>query len=263
MQQPIKPSAIFKLIARGRLLKVSLPANTELITPKNSLCGFVSGSTPKPQPNLISRVKLPLSPFIRLLSKQPFLQQSILAKDPVVCYIGSSNRVLYPLELNSQHDWVFTSCIHSYIGNQLRLESRTGLGFDGPPIPHTFVTGAGSLCLAARADPVMVDVPLNESITVQRKCLLGYTENFGNLSKTRLALTWERASNLYVKQVEEDARFSTILWENMKFGWSYLSNLANKYALMGNSRQYVEIRGPARVILASQKLADVRGLYKM
>ena len=262
----------FRVMGQGTMLQVQLPPSITLVAKRNALTGLLGPSAVGSR--VTSRISFARNVFNRLWGRQPVVTQKIVSTSPTTCLLGSQNRYLSALELNGSMDWVIRAPILASCGKQLYQKAKSGFGIrSAAPFAHTVVSGRGWLCLSTPASPVQITVGEGEQILVAKAHLNAYSVDtnaayrtpkltnvnfeFPTLQSTNdsikhdSSVTPDFAANTNVTPESKwKALLSSTVVEVKKY-YKYTRELLRKFTLMGNTNQFVEIYGPATVLVSS------------
>ena len=261
----------FRVMGQGTMLQVQLPPSITLTAKRNSLTGLLGPSAVGSK--VTSRISVARNVFNRLWGRQPVVTQKIISTSPTTCLLGAQNRYLSALELNGSMDWVIRAPILASFGKQLYQAAKSGFGIrSAAPFAHTVASGRGWLCLSTPASPVQITIGEGEQVLVAKAHLNAYSVDtnaahktpkltnvnfeFPKLQSTNESIKHNNASPDFAANttVPSTNKWKTLLSSavvEVKKYYKYTLELVRKFSLVGNTNQFVEIYGPATVLVSS------------
>lgn len=227
----------FAVVGNGSLLKVSLAPSTPLYTKRNSFVASFGQVD-----SIVSTLHFPRL-LARFVSRQgPFALQQFISSTPVETLISCSQSTsLTALELDGTIDWILTASnsLHSYSGESLvivpRSRWRTRRG--RPDFNHTFITGRGSVALAANGQIYTIVVREKETMLINRDSLVAYSVDANNLN----AALPRPVSLLHTLEEKSTANSA----------WSRFKSWTSEF-IWADPNKYFKVQGPTTLLVQSQ-----------
>jgi hypothetical protein len=231
-----RPLTTFSVLGTGSLLKVSLAPSTPLYTRRNSFVASFGQLDSIISTLHISRL------VTRLLSWQrPFALQKLISTTPVETLISCSQSTSFTvLELDGTIDWIISSsnALHTYTGESLVIIPRTKwrVRRGSPLFDHTFITGRGSVALAASGHTYKVVLQEKESVLINKESLVAYSVDSNNLNS---ALPRPLSLLHTFNTGPADSR------------WARFKNWASRF-MRADPNKFYKLHGPSTLLLQSQ-----------